>query len=430
MGPLRHGTTVAIVGGGPGGVSCGITLKRLSRQLGRAINVILYEGKTFEGKVRYNQCAGVVSPPIRHILRDGLEIPFPDHLVQRVITGYVLHSDTDRVTLDGDGEPSHAVRRVTFDAYLLDQAKRAGVEIIQARVTDIEIHPNRAMVYSDMDNTRADVVVGAFGLDDGTCKLFERATPYRQPGFISSIVTNLHPEQAFIDRFGHHIHAFLPSFRDIEFGAVTPKMNHFTINIAGAAVTATWMDRFLAHPPVTQILPPGFDIEKAGLDYFKGRFPSSPAHHLYGDRYVTVGDAAGLLRPFKGKGVNAACLAGMRAAETIMKIGISRRAFRAYYEACREVTEDLPYGRALRWLTIHTSRYRLLDPVLELASKDERLRMALFNCVSAHKPFKQIFQETVDLELISKLTMTLGSSFLRLNGAARKLGGKGDKEQG
>ena len=38
------------------------------------------------------------------------------------------------------------------------------------------------------------------------------------------------------------------------------------------------------------------------LDYHRGCFPVKPAKHLFGDRYVTIGDAAGLIRPFKGKG--------------------------------------------------------------------------------------------------------------------------------
>ena len=33
--------------------------------------------------------------------------------------------------------------------------------------------------------------------------------------------------------FGNRIHAFLPTSPRIEFGAITPKGNHLTINIAG-----------------------------------------------------------------------------------------------------------------------------------------------------------------------------------------------------
>ena len=405
---------MAIIGGGPGGVGCAIMLKRLSRQMGRTLDVVLYEQKTFEETGQYNQCAGVLSPPIQSVLEGVLGIPFPHHLVQRIITGYVLHSDTAQIVLDGDGAPSEAIRRITFDHYLLEQARKADVRVVHARVTDIEISARRVMVYSDRDNTQADVVVGAFGLDDGTCRLFERATPYQQPRFLETIVTKYHPEISFLDRFGSHIHAFLPALRAIEFGAVTPKMNHLTINIAGEKVTADRMDAFLDSPAVRRILPADFDPARADLDYFKGHFPTCPARRLYGDRYVTIGDAAGLLRPFKGKGVTSACLTGVRAAETILWAGISRQAFNTYYELCREVTDDLPYGNVLRWVTVRIASYRLLDPIIDLARRDPPLRNALFNCVSAYKSFKTIFEETVTpglaLRLVASVTKALPRS--------------------
>lgn len=407
LGPLRQGGTVAILGGGPGGVSCAITLKHLSQQVGREIEIVLYEQKSFEVQGQYNQCAGVLSPPIQDVLEETLGIPFPHHLVQRTITGYVLHSDTSEIILDGEGAPSEAVRRITFDRYLLDQALQAGVKVSHARVTDVEISPRRVMVYSDRDNTQADVVIGAFGLDDGACRLFERAAPYRQPEFLETIVTKCHPDQPFLEQFGNRIHAFLPALKAIEFGAVTPKLNHLTINIAGATVTADLMDAFVGSPAVRSILPPGFNLQAADLDYFKGRFPTRPARHLYGDRYVTIGDAAGLLRPFKGKGITSACLTGIRAAETMMRIGISKKAFDVYYKGCHEVTDDLSYGKVLRWLTLQISDRGLLDSVINLAKENPSLRTALFNCVSAHKPFKAIFEETVTPRLVVRLVASI-----------------------
>jgi hypothetical protein len=80
----------------------------------------VYEGKTFADERHYNQCVGVVSPPIRQILEDELGIPFPWHLVQRHIIAYVLHGEQRSLTLtDTSDEPSCALRRVTFDDYLL-----------------------------------------------------------------------------------------------------------------------------------------------------------------------------------------------------------------------------------------------------------------------------------------------------------------------
>lgn len=406
LGPLGEGGKVVIIGGGPGGAGCAIALRHLAQARGINMEVILYEGKIFAHETHFNQCAGVLSPPIVSLFETQLGIEFPVHLVQRKIRGYVLHSDRQQIDLDGEEEISYAVRRVTFDQYLLEQAIRTGVEVIQSRVTDIEFDTDHVMVYSESKATRADVVVGAFGLDDGTARLLERRTSYRQPDFLHAVIVKIHPGEQAMAAFGDRIHAFLPSVEEIEFGAIIPKWNHLTIDVAGAAVTAESMDRFLDLPSVRSILPSPIDAHQTRLEYFKGKFPISPARGLFGDRYVVVGDAAGLVRPFKGKGVNAGIITGNRAAETMISTGVSRSAFERYYRSCREVTEDLPYGRMLRRLAILSSNYGMLDRVLRLAEQDDILRKALFYCVSAHKTYRTIFRETRSWGLAMRLIRT------------------------
>jgi flavin-dependent dehydrogenase len=430
LGPLRDGQRVAIVGGGPGGAACAITLKNLAAAMGREIDVVLYEGKVFDGETHYNQCAGVLSPPIARILADELEVPFPHHLVLGEIDTYVLHSDRQEIELTGSEEPSYALRRVHFDAYLLEEAWRRGVRVICSRVTDIELRWDEVRVYSESEPCRADAVVGAFGLDDGGCKLFERATSYlghrryRQPQALSTIVTKIHPSREYIQGFEKQIHAFLPSIPQIEFGAVTPKGDHLTVNIAGAAISASWMDRFLELPAVKRLLPKEKELPPAAsgretghLAYFKGRFPISLAHHACGDRYIIVGDAAGLVRPFKGKGINSACISGIAAARTMMTEGISREALQASFATdarLQAILNDRFYGRLVRRLVITSARYGLMDAVIELAHTEPLLRRALFDSVSALQPYREIVLGTLRPGLVLKLARAVGASLFRL----------------
>ena len=87
------------------------------------------------------------------------------------------------------------------------------------------------------------------------------------------------------------------------------------------------------------------------LRFFKGRFPNSLARRYYGDRFVMVGDAAGLVRAFKGKGVTTAVQTGIRAAKTILRTGISEHAFAVDFAVeNRDITDDLVYGRGMRLL--------------------------------------------------------------------------------
>jgi flavin-dependent dehydrogenase len=363
----------------------------------------LVEGKQFNGEQHHNQCAGVLSPPIADLLENKLGIPFPHHLNQRTITGYVIHTPRRQVVLDDETEQSFALRRVQFDAYMLNAACERGVEITQARLTDLEFHPDRVVIYTESSQLAVDVVVGAFGLDEGTASVFHRAIGYRPPPSLSSVVTKYHPGETGMADFGNRIHAFLPATPGIEFGAITPKNNHLTINIAGKSADANLMDAFLSFPEVRNVLP---CIENAGksnhddLWYFKGRFPSGLAQKFTGDRFVMVGDAAGLVRAFKGKGVTSAIQTGIRAANVILTEGISNHAFQAYHTSNHDILEDLPYGRFMRILTIVTSRLGLMDFPLVAAETNQILRQALFDAVSGHRAYKPIIRSCLSPTII------------------------------
>lgn len=394
LGPLGEGGQVIIIGGGPGGVGCALALQRLARQMGRSIEITIVEGKQFTRERHYNQCAGVLSPPLPSLMEEELELPFPYHLSRDEIQGYILHTDREQVTLHETGAPSIALRRVQFDAYMLESARERGIAIRQARVVDMEILDSHAVVYTENAPLKADVVVGAFGLDEGTGAMFARLTDYRPPKALISVVTKFHPGDDAMHAFGDFIHAFLLSNKRIEFGAVTPKGNHLTINIAGERVDIPTMQSFLHSPAAHKVLPnltSAGEYDAGDLRFFKGRFPRSLAKHYYGNRYVMVGDAAGLVRAFKGKGVTSAVLTGIRAAHTILEAGISQEAFHQHYrQANMDIISDLPYGQVMRFFTNRFSRYHLLDPVVRAAQTNPHLEQSLFDAVSAHASYRQV----------------------------------------
>jgi flavin-dependent dehydrogenase len=388
-----------IIGGGPGGTACALALKRLATEQGRRVKITIIEGKRFIEERHYNQCVGVLSPPLPELMEEDLGIPFPRDLCLVEIGGYVLHGKGEEINLVEGKDGSIAVRRVLFDAYMLEQVIKQGIDVWPFRATDLEFHSDRVVVYTENQPMEADVVVGAFGLDEGSTAMFSRLTDYRPPQALDSIVTKYNPEQECLDEFGPDIHAFLPANRRIEFGAVTPKCDHLTINIAGKQVDADLMDSFLQMPEVKATLPQravGEDGCMKRLEYFKGRFPRSLAKNYYGDRYVMVGDASGLVRAFKGKGSTTAVLTGIRAAETIMHHGISRQAFHDHYRAAnQDIVRDLPYGRFMRLLTISMSQVGFLDTIIRAAAKSQDLREALFNAVSAHGSYQGVLRRSL-----------------------------------
>jgi flavin-dependent dehydrogenase len=397
---INDGDTVCVVGGGPGGSACAMTLLKEARRFGRTINVVVLEHKIFSEDRHHNQCIGVLSPPFEDILKNELDLTLPESLVVNEIAGYRLHSDL--LSLDLIGEEygrSASVRRSRFDAFMLEEAKKAGAQVIHNRVTAIEVNPDEVLIYTDGENIKSAIVVGAFGLDDGTCRVFEQGTPYRQPDFLNTVITRLYPGKEFMQSMDCTIQAFLLSHPGLEFGAVTPKGDHISINIAGRKVTSNIMMEFLRSAPVQRFLPPHQRREKP-LNYYKGRFPIAPARNLFGDRYVTIGDSAGLMRPFKGKGINSAINTGIYAARSIMQHGVSKKAFAEnYYRDCRVLTEDLPYGRAVRVLTNLATRFKFMDHMIAVAAERPDFMKAMFSSVSGHDPYKKIIMETASLSL-------------------------------
>jgi len=397
---INDGDTVCIVGGGPGGSACAMALLSEARRVGRKIDVVLFEHKKFSEHRHYNQCIGVLSPPFEDILKNELGLVLPDHLVLNDMEGYRLHSDL--LSLDLIGEESGrsvSVTRSKFDAFMLEEAQKAGAQVVHDRVTSVEVNHDGVLVYSEGDNIKCAVVVGAFGLDDGTCRIFEQGTPYRQPDFLNTVITRFYPGKEFMQSMGSIIHAFLLSHPGLEFGAVTPKGEHISINIAGRKVSSHIMMEFLRSAPVQRFLPPHQRREKP-LNYFKGKFPIAPARNLFGDRYVTIGDAAGLMRPFKGKGINSAIITGIYSARSIMRHGVSKQAFAEnFYQDCSVLTEDLPFGRGVRILTNLATRFKFMDHMIAVAAERPDFMKAMFGSVSGHDPYKKIIMETASMSL-------------------------------
>jgi flavin-dependent dehydrogenase len=373
-------------------------------EMGRDIHLTVVEGKQFVGEMHYNQCLGVLAPPLPDLLWERLGVKFPYQLSRGEISRYILHTAREQITLDDKNQPSIALRRVQYDAYMLETVKEHGISVLPARAVDLELHDDRIVVYTDNSPLEADVIVGAFGMDEGSSAMFNRMTPYRPPKALSSIVTKYHPSPEYLQAFGPCIHAFLPAIPNIEFGGMTSKGNHLAINIAGSHVDADLMNTFLSQPEVRGLLPnyPGnLGVNPSDLQFYKGRIPRSQAKGYYGDRYVVVGDAAGLVRAFKGKGVTTAVITGIRAAETILQHGISEWAFQDHYYATnKDIIQDLPYGQVMRYFTIFLARYHLLDPVIRAAKQYPLLQSSLFDAASAHAPYQQVIKQSLHLNII------------------------------
>lgn len=384
LGPLKDNADIAVIGGGPGGCSVALTLVRLADEQGKRFRIRLFEPKSFG--VHYNQCLGVLSPPLQEILSGELGITIPKDMIHRRLSGYVLHGGDESILLEEGEEETVAVRRVDFDAFMLDAVRRAGVEVIRSRVTAIELRSEKVIVFSEGEHLRADVAFGCFGLDPVLGEELQRDTMYIPPRRTEALVTKYDCSPGLLDRFGNHVQAYLPRIEGVEFAAITPKLKHASVVLVGKRVKLNMIETFLEFPEVRQFLPPNYSLEEV----YKGTFPRSPAQNFFEDRFVAVGDAAGLMRPFKGKGINSAIITGALAARTAVINGISKHAFRNYQRQCAFLINDYPYGRFMRGVTNFISHQLSLGPVIRFAKKNDVFRWALTKSVSGGAEFREI----------------------------------------
>jgi flavin-dependent dehydrogenase len=379
---------IIIIGGGPAGAACAITLARERTRTNLAPSVVLIESKRFGEQ--QNQCAGVLSPPGPELIAQVLGEAPPPRLFQRRIKGYVLHGGGCSIYLDGEdlGDSAYALRRVELDNLLLEQAEGLGVQVVHTRATDLEVNPEGVTVYTESGSFHGDAVVGAFALDEGMARSFARRTRYQPPASLEALVCKIHPAgEEFISRLlDDCIHVFLPKQSRVDFGALVPKGNHIVVIIAGARLGIRDMQEFMALPQVAKTLPEKGEFQ----GYFKGAFPLGPARGIFGNRYVVIGDAAGMVRPFKGKGINSALEGGQRCAQTILGDGVFKEAFAGFVRSQRHLTRDVWYGRFVRRLVMLTSKHDLLDPFIEHARSDRALCQALFDCVSGRTTYRDV----------------------------------------
>src|SRR5437762_2874649 len=212
---LHDGSTVVIIGGGPAGSACAIRLLRGGDARGLRLRVLIFEGKDFN--VHANQCVGVLSPPIEAGLAEELDVHLPATLIKRQIFGYRLHGTRENLLLTGHGataatpgrgHATYAVERAHFDRFLLDHARELGAQVVASRVTGVEFVREGALdevrVYSESEYVRADVVVGAFGLDEALLSVFEEVTGrhgrggFRRPAkWLKSYLTTIETTPSF-----------------------------------------------------------------------------------------------------------------------------------------------------------------------------------------------------------------------------------------
>lgn len=199
------------------------------------------------------------------------------------------------------------------------------------------------------------------------------------------------------DELRNHIHLLLLGLPDVVFTAFTPKQQHLTMTIVGTRdMDVEDLDRVTSHPQVAALLgnegsPPTYDCR------CRPRYVVRDGRNMYTDRLILIGDAA-CSRLYKN-GLESALVTAELAAKTIIRHGVSRRAFAQHYgPACRRrIIADNACGRIV--FLIHRIIQRmggLLRANMRLMREDSRageeLREIIWALFTGAQPYKRILR--------------------------------------
>ncbi len=321
---------VAIVGAGPAGASAAYTLARKGFKV-----VVLERGRTPGSKNLFG--GRVYSHPLELIF-EGFKNEAPiERWTKREVLSFVTEEGIVSVEYASGSSTSFTAYLSKLSAWMASKAESAGAILVtDVRVDDILMENGKAVgIVSGGDRLYADVVVIAEGVNRLLCER-RNITPQLSPEEVALGVKHVIRlgTDKINDRFGLDSNEGLAWFligkvTDYLPGGAFLYTNSTTVSLGIVVFLSHAMKKVKRHiyevledlrtsPPFTRLLEGGSLVEygshltpEAGLKMMPKK--------LYGDGFLIVGDAAGLLinLGYTVRGVDLAAFSGYLAAEAI-----------------------------------------------------------------------------------------------------------------
>ncbi len=433
---LQDGANIAVIGGGPTGSFFSIFALKMAKMIGREITVTIFEPKDFtkDGPGGCNRCGGIISELLVQTLAvEGINLP--DAVVRKGINSYRLHTNQGSVfiatpalektiaTVYRGGGPKGTIGedKASFDRFLLTRAIGEGAVHQPHRIDHIEYKNNKPVLFSkNTEVMQADLVVGAFGINSTSGKIFEDlGFGYREPSNITAAIAEISmAEDVIAEHFGNSIQLFLLPDKGIKFGAMVPKGPYVTLCILGTEIGSKTIDDFMSRPVVRAVLPKSapYAIACRCLPKMNVGAPKVP----FTDRIVLCGDA-GSTRLFKD-GLGAAYIMGKAAAKAAVFEGVGAQDFeRNYLPVYKSIVLDNYFGRFLYFVI---DRYRktpmLTKAMLKVVEKEQRdpgngkiLSSILWDMFTGNERYKNVFFKSAKVKMHIDMWEGLIKSLIR-----------------
>lgn len=352
----QNKTEVIIVGGGPAGISCAITLARAGKE------VVLIERGMFSGSK--NVFGGAIyTQPTKEIF-PNFEQDAP--LERRNIAhNFMILGENDSTTISyrKNGNESYSVIRAKFDRWAVEEAKKAGVIFVEQTVVRSIIKNGTTVVgvKTELEDYYADIVVLADGVNSLLAKQLGLRKDIKTKDVALSVKEVIKLDKSVINnRFNITDEEGVvgeifggPMLGSLGLGFMYTNSDSVTI---GVGITLNdivdnkikpyeYLDKLKQHPSIAPLLEGGTLKEYSAHLIPEGGYKRLPK--LCDNGVMVIGDAAMLVNNLHWEGTNLAMISGKIAAQTAIealnKKDFSRKRLSNYEKSLKEsfVMKDL-----------------------------------------------------------------------------------------
>mgnify|MGYP001030957572 FL=1 len=326
----KNKTEVIVVGGGPAGISCAVTVARAGHE------VVLIERGSFAGSK--NVFGGAIyAQPTREIF-PNFEKDAPIERLNVAHKFAILGAD-DSTTIsyrrkDTDN-PSYSVIRGKFDRWMAEQAKKEGVILVEETVVrELLIQDEKVVgVKTELEEYYADIVVLADGVNSLLAKQIgfrEKIEPKDVALSVKEVIKlgrekinerfNITDDEGCIyEIFGG------PMLGMLGLGFIYTNKESVSIGL-GVGLDALCeknlkpyevLEELKKHPAIAPLIKDGELLEYSAHLIPEGGYKKIPT--LFGAGVMIAGDAAMLVNNLHWEGTNLAMISGKIAGETALK---------------------------------------------------------------------------------------------------------------
>jgi geranylgeranyl reductase family protein len=373
---------VVIVGAGPAGSTAA---KFLSE---KGIKVLLLDKSKFP---RDKSCGGGI--PVR-VLKKFKFIEEKD-LIESYIYGGCVYSPSQKykVKLQKNEPLSAMVLRKKFDYGLVKIAIDAGTTFIDGKcAAGIQIFPDKAKIsFTDKTSIESEIVIGADGVWSAVAKQSGLSQNCKNIGMSIVCEYAMSPKMLdyyFTEKRIAYIHLNIGGIKG--YGWVFPKKKHVNLGICEFESINTKRNNKLNFKKVyesyvqilkeNKVIPNNLKIGK-----IKGAaLPIRPLEKTYADRVILCGDAAGLINPSTGAGIDYAMTSGKIAANVIadaLEAGVTTEKFLSKYQKIWK--KD--FGSDIQTLLRVQKRWgEKNEEVIKLASRDKKISELAYGFITGN----------------------------------------------